>query len=117
MNDAHGFDLTLAQVKERAVVIASSQCLIHFLQPLAWIIGAARALRHNRQECTDQGARNDPLRANLQRSGHGAVRTSGLGGCAARSGVRTGGASSSISKSASTPRWPNPEEYLLCANT
>ena len=77
VHDAHGFDSAVAQMKKGAVVIARRQRLVHFLQPLARIIGAARTLRQCRQQSTDHGARNQPIGPTRQRFGHGAVRASG----------------------------------------
>jgi hypothetical protein len=72
VHDAHGLDAALAQVKERAVVVARGQGLTHFLQPFARVVGAPRALRQRGQQGAHDGAWNQPV-GSAHESGHGAT--------------------------------------------
>src|SRR5258706_5869355 len=110
VHDAHGLDAALAQVKERTVVVARGQGVIHFLQPIARVVGTSGTLRQRSQQGADHGAGNQPVGPLAHRPAHGAT-------CAAASLAAGCCSSASISKSAITPRRSRPDEYRLWANT
>src|SRR5208337_2368305 len=81
VHDVHGHYTAVAQVKERPVIIARRQRLIHLIEPRSGVVLASGALGQRHGHCTDHGAWNQPS-CTAMRLHHGALRESwGNGWC------------------------------------